>query len=70
MGNAVAELFSYGMGIGTVVHTAKYFQVRRLTIEDWNMALTKRMEDVHMDPEDMFLLDWSEPGDWFIMISW
>jgi hypothetical protein len=73
MGNQVAELFSCfngGAGIGKLVYEEHSFQVRRLTLDDWNMALTERMKDIHMDNEEMFLLDWSAPGEWFIVISW
>lgn len=70
MGNRVADLFTYGDGIGELVHDEGSYQVRRLTLEDWNRALKTRLEEVHMDSEDMFLLDWSAPGDWFVVISW
>ena len=73
MGKQVAQLFNNwngGMGIGEIVHDETGYRVRRLTIEDWNMAIKERKEVVHMDSEDMFLLDWSAPGEWFIIIAW
>lgn len=75
MGNGVKDLFmtwNGGMGIGEIVHEEpeNALQVRRLTLEDWNDAIRERKEDTHVDNDEIFLLDWSAPGEWFIVITW
>lgn len=69
MGNRVADLFTYHK-IGEKVYDGHNIEVSRLTLEDWNRAIKERKQEVHMDSDDMFLLDWSAPGEWFIVITW
>jgi hypothetical protein len=68
MGNKVADLF-LDNDIGTVMHNKDHLITIKLTVVDWNQAIALRKTDTHMDGEDMFLLDWSAQGDWFIIIT-
>lgn len=67
MGNNVARIFLEG-NIGVVVHEVRGLTVKRITMRDYNIAVKEYQEWSGLDAEEIFYVDFSLPGDWFIVI--
>ena len=69
MGNNVANIFLED-NIGAVVHEDKGIIVKRITAQDYNRAVKEYQEWSGLDTEEIFYVDVSLPGNWFIVISY